>query len=241
MPNADKVTQVAFDRSDARSSIAETLVERLENAIRRNHLAPGHRLGTKDELRQQFGVAPATLAEAIRVLRLRGVLDVRPGPGGGLFVAEQSPLVRLGHDMLQLGADGASAKHCLAVLDVLDQEVALDAAAHRTEQDISELTELVEQLRRSWPDPAEAQRCVWDLHRRLAMISPNVLLRTMYIRLVDYITGDLSSAITAEDFRVGSADRLQVHVDLAEAVIRGDQRSAEETALRHRGLERDDR
>ena len=46
MHNADKVTQVAFDRSDARSSIAETLVERLESAIRRNHLAPGHRLGT---------------------------------------------------------------------------------------------------------------------------------------------------------------------------------------------------
>ena len=241
MHNADKVTQVAFDRSDARSSIAETLVERLESAIRRNHLAPGHRLGTKDELRQQFGVAPATLAEAIRVLRLRGVLDVRPGPGGGLFVAEQSPLVRLGHDMLQLGADGASAKHCLAVLDVLDQEVALDAAAHRTEQDITELTELVEQLRRSWPDPAEAQRCIWDLHRRLALISPNVLLRTMYTRLVDYITGDLSSAISAEDFRTGSADRLQVHVDLAEAVIRGDLRGAAALGRRHRGRTRDER
>ncbi|GAA2888323.1 FCD domain-containing protein [Streptosporangium fragile] len=241
MQDADTVTQVTFDRSDARSSIAETLVERMEEAIRSSSLGPGHRLGTKEDLRQQFGVASATLAEAIRVLRLRGVLDVRPGPGGGIFVAEQSPLVRLGHDMLQLGADGASVTHCLAVLDVLDQEVALDAAAHRTEQDIAELTELLGRLRETWPDPAESQRCNWDLHRRLALISPNVLLRTMYTRLVDYISGELSQAITAEDFRKGSADRLKVHVDLVEAVIRGDQRGAEAMALRHRGLTRHDR
>ncbi|MBB2910489.1 DNA-binding FadR family transcriptional regulator [Streptosporangium becharense] len=241
MQDTDTVSQVTFDRSDARSSIAETLVERMEETIRGSSLGPGHRLGTKEDLRRQFGVAPATLAEAIRVLRLRGVLDVRPGPGGGIFVAEQSPLVRLGHDMLQLGADGTSITHCLAVLDVLDQEVALDAAAHRTEQDVAELTELLERLRRTWPDPAESQRCNWDLHRRLALISPNVLLRTMYTRLVDYISGELGQAITAEDFRKGSADRLQVHVDLVDAVIRGDQRGAEAMALRHRGLTRPDR
>ena len=56
--------------------------------VQEKPLPAGYRIGTKQELCEEFGVAPATLSEALRVLRARGIIDVRPGPGGGTFVAK---------------------------------------------------------------------------------------------------------------------------------------------------------
>jgi GntR family transcriptional repressor for pyruvate dehydrogenase complex len=41
-------------------------------------------------------VAPATLTEAVRLLQERGLVTVRPGPKGGIFVARPDPFARLG-------------------------------------------------------------------------------------------------------------------------------------------------
>src|SRR5579875_2328687 len=100
----------AFTHSRVRisQSVADGLVREIEDAINRDQLPAGHRIGTKQELCDQFGVAPATLGEAMRVLRARGLIEVRPGPGGGLFVAEQSPLIRLAHSVLALRQSGAT-------------------------------------------------------------------------------------------------------------------------------------
>src|SRR5882757_6150164 len=59
--------------------------------------SPGARLGTKEEMRGRSGVSVGTFNEALRLLQSRGLVTVRPGPGGGLFAAQQSPMVRLGN------------------------------------------------------------------------------------------------------------------------------------------------
>jgi hypothetical protein len=58
-------------------------------------------LGTKEQLRRQFGVAATTFNEAIRLLERRGrllerrgVVEARPGPRGGIVVAGPSARVR---------------------------------------------------------------------------------------------------------------------------------------------------
>ncbi len=52
---------------------------------------PGDRLGSKAELRERCGVSVGTFNEAIRLVQSRSLVTIRPGPGGGLFAAEQSP------------------------------------------------------------------------------------------------------------------------------------------------------
>ena len=56
----------------ARVSRAELVARELEREIA-GGLAPGERLGTKDDLRQRFGVAVATVNEAVRLLETRGL------------------------------------------------------------------------------------------------------------------------------------------------------------------------
>lgn len=222
-------------------SVADGLVEQIEARIARDQLAPGTRIGTKQELCEQYGVAPATLGEAMRVLRARGAIEVRPGPGGGLFVAYQSPLIRLAHGVLRLRQDGATVNDIVAVLDALDAEVMRDAMEHRTADDLAELDALITELAEVWNDPVAGLHCNWRLHRRIAEISPNAVLRTFYLNLVDYIESESvgeSSTFDVMGFHPDTDERLQIHRDLVESIRTGDRVLVQETLLRHRTLGR---
>jgi DNA-binding FadR family transcriptional regulator len=216
-------------------SAAEQIVLEVEASIRRERLPAGHRIGTKQELCARFGVAPATLAEALRVLRTRGAIAVRPGPGGGAFVADASPLIRLAQTVLALRDEGATVNDVVGVLDALDEAVITDAALHRTARDLRDLDALVGKLAAAWADPAQAGCCNWQLHRRIAEVTPNAVLRAFYQNLVDYIEGeDLQAPNSAPDLRLDSEDRLRVHYDIVAAIRSQDVAAVREVAFRHR-------
>nr|WP_274637643.1 FCD domain-containing protein [Microbacterium bovistercoris] len=235
--------QHAFSGGRARisQSVADGLIREIEDRIARESLAPGFRIGTKQGLCEQYGVASATLGEAMRVLRARGIIEVRPGPGGGLFVAQQSPLIRLAHSVLQLRQQGATVNDIVAVLDALDEAVLRDAAEHRTDADLEALDALLAELTSVWSDPVKGLHCNWRLHRRIAEISPNAVLRTFYLNLVDYIesesVGD-SSTFDVMGFHPDTDERLQIHRDLVEAIRTRDEALQRDAIVRHRTLGR---
>jgi GntR family transcriptional regulator, transcriptional repressor for pyruvate dehydrogenase complex len=214
-------------------SAADQIVLEVEARIRRERPPAGARIGTKHELCEEFGVAPATLSEALRVLRARGVIDVRPGPGGGAFVAEASPLIRLAQTVLALRDEGATVNDVVGVLDALDEAVIRDAALHRKARDLRDLDALMVKLASAWTDPAEGTYCNWQLHRRIAEITPNAVLRAFYQNMVDYIEGE-DFPLPAPGFRLDSKERLQVHYDIVTAIRSQDAEAVREVAFRHR-------
>lgn len=82
---------------ESRVTRAEALARTLEPAT----FSAGQRIGTKDELRQRFGVAVATMNEAVRLMEMRGLVVARPGPGGGVFAT--NPTARASVSQLLLG------------------------------------------------------------------------------------------------------------------------------------------
>lgn len=228
-------------RTRVGSSVADSLVAELEDLIARESLEAGHRLGTKQELCERYGVAPATLGEAMRVLRARGAIEVRPGPGGGLFVAQQSPLLRLAHGVLMLRQQGATVNDIVEVLDALDEAVLRDAAEHRSDADLADLDALMTELAAVWSDPVAGLHVNWRLHRRIAQISPNAVLRTFYLNLVDYIEAESVGESTTFDvmgFHPDTDERLQTHRDLVEAIRSRDEGLQRDAIVRHRTLGR---
>lgn len=203
-------------------ALADSLVDFIEREIAEGGLQPGHFVGTKRELLDRFGVAPATLGEAIRVLRNRGVITVKPGPGGGIFLAEQSPIMRLGHGLIQLSADDATVDDCLGIIDSLDQIVVHDAVLNCTDEDAAELGELFAELEAVWGDTAQAQPLNWGLHKRIAEITPNKILRMVYTNVIDFILNNLDGVPIAPGYSMTSAERLDVHRRLVEAIVARD-------------------
>ncbi|HEU4976314.1 MAG TPA: FCD domain-containing protein [Baekduia sp.] len=219
------------DRLDARISRAEALARQIEEHIRDEALPQGWRLGTKTELRDRFGVAVGTVNEAIRVLATRGLVEARPGPGGGLFVATPSPHIRLSHLILGFREGGTTIADCLAVRNALEPLVAEDARRCHTEEDVAELRGILARMAESLDSPARFLEANWALHRRLVAISPNAVLRAVYTTLMDFIETSVEDVAPDEVFR-GRAN-LRVHEGLVEAIASGDPRQVARAVGRH--------
>src|SRR6202167_5067580 len=108
--------------------------------------APGDRLGSKEELRARCAVSVGTFNEALRITQSRGVVLVRPGPGGGVFAAAQSPMVRLGNSVLALDGDQTSVAEAIRIRDALDTLLIEDALWHASPADIAELREILAEM-----------------------------------------------------------------------------------------------
>ncbi|WSJ21080.1 FCD domain-containing protein [Streptomyces sp. NBC_01324] len=141
---------------------------------------PGSRLGTEEELRSQCGVSVGTFNEALRLLQSRGLVTVKPGPGGGLFSAEQSPMVRLGNSVLALDAQQSDVANGVRIRDALDPLLIEDALWHASPADISGLKEHITAMETAvgTAAPVAFVHANWRLHAAIAAISPNALLST---------------------------------------------------------------
>ena len=85
------------------SNRAEAAAQILAEIARES--GPGVRLGTKDELRKRCEVSVGTFNEALKISQNRGLVALRPGPGGGIFSQAPSAIVRLGNLFLALDRD----------------------------------------------------------------------------------------------------------------------------------------
>src|SRR6185503_13978926 len=70
-----------------RSRSFDDVLEQLREAILSGRIRPGDRLPGERQLCESFGVGRPTLREALRSLEAVGLIEVRPGKGGGSYAA----------------------------------------------------------------------------------------------------------------------------------------------------------
>jgi len=215
----------------ARISRAQELAQRLETEIVDGGLRAGERIGTKGDIRQRFGYAVATVNEALRLLETRGLIEARPGPGGGVFVASPASRVRLNHLVLGFKVNDAPFSDCLAVRNALEPLVIREAAKHCRSRDRKALRQIVTRMEEQTGEPAEFLRLNWDLHRRMAEMGANAPLKTLYLTLLDFVQDGLEDVRGDEFF--DAEDNLAVHRELVEAVIEGDGRRLARAIEKH--------
>lgn len=214
-----------------RISRAEELARRLEQEIVDKGLPAGERVGTKEDIRNRFGYAVATVNEALRLLETRGLIEARPGPGGGMFVASPSSRVRLNHLVLGFEVDDAPFSDCLAVRNALEPLVCREASEHCKAADAKALRAIVGRMRKQTENPKEFLRLNWDLHRRMAKMGSNAPLKTLYLTLLDFVDDGLGD-VTGDEF-FDAKRNLEVHEELVEAVIAGDPKRLDKAIERH--------
>ena len=202
----------------ARVSRAELVARELEREIV-DERDPGERLGTKDDLRKRFGVAVATVNEALRLLETRGLIEARPGPGGGVFVSRPAVRVAFSHIVLGFKTGSTTYEECLEVRDALEPLIDGHAARYHRASDVRELRRIVKEMERAVSDPATFFKCNWALHRRIAQLCRNAPLRNMYLALIDFLE---LSVDHAEFAKFDGAGLLEVHRDLVYAIDVGE-------------------
>ena len=217
---------------DARSvPLPRALAQAIEARIAEEGIAPGTRLGTKSELRQEFGVASTTVNEALRLLETRGLVHTKPGPGGGIFVAAPSGWLALSELIIGLKHSATAVGEGLAVRQALEPLIAAEAARHRTRTDLRELRALLGALEAHVDDPSGYLRANWQLHRRISAICTNEFARSLYDGLLGFAESEVQEVAGRGDF--DGAANLAVHREYVEAIASGDPLRAEDAARRH--------
>ncbi|TQM43841.1 GntR family transcriptional regulator [Pseudonocardia cypriaca] len=216
---------------------AQSLATEIERWIVERELAPGSRIATMDELREQTGLGRATISEATRLLAERGTVDVKLGRSGGLFVAQPAAVVRLRHTLLSVSQDPARVRDALAVRDALEELIDVDAALHRTDRDVRDLESIVTTMREQSSTRSDFLQANWALHRRIAEITPNELARDVYLGTMAQVESlpGRPDADTADDAAYLSA-RVDIHAELVAAIAAGDALRTSRAVGAHRAL-----
>jgi DNA-binding FadR family transcriptional regulator len=223
-----------FDRvASDRTSRAEAVAQQVSELISRQNVAPGARLGRKSDLRDQFGVAASTLNEAVRLLESRGLVETRPGPQGGIFVAKPTAQIRLSHLILGLDANSLSVADALEIRNALELPLAAHAALRADRDSLARLEQIVRRMGELQDDPAEYLSQNWQLHEEIARMSSNELLRTIYLSLLDTARQSLREVAPDAQFREAWQENWQLHRELVDAISSGSPGRARIAAERH--------
>jgi DNA-binding FadR family transcriptional regulator len=124
----------------------------LVNHIVENDLVEGTKLPNEKALVEVFDVGRTTLREALRLLETRGVITIRPGPGGGPVVRRPKPDdLREGLTLI-LQFTGASLRDVFEARSTLEPMIARMATDRLTDAQIDELEASVVTMREHHDD-----------------------------------------------------------------------------------------
>ncbi|MGH2916148.1 MAG: FadR/GntR family transcriptional regulator [Solirubrobacteraceae bacterium] len=214
---------------DSRVARSEALARTLESEIVTASLSPGERLGTKDDLRQRFGVAVATINEAVRLMEMRGLVVARPGPGGGVFVTSPSARASVSQLILGFNWGAATLADCVEVRNVLEPLICRHAAGRHEDADIQALSAILDKMQSRLDDPHAYFEGNWAFHRRLATMCANAPLQSIYLLLCDF----LASGLSDYEFDVIEPERIAVHRRLLAAIDAGEGPALERALAEH--------
>jgi GntR family transcriptional repressor for pyruvate dehydrogenase complex len=171
------VDEMSFDKVRRVRSFDDVVVQ-LREAIYSGRVRPGQRLPSERQLCEDFGVGRPTLREALRALEAIGLIEVRPGKGGGSYAVTPSEST-VGDALAALvNLRGASLEDLSEFRVDFEGENAAWAARRADARDIAALRSIVAEARAAADEPDAVDRVVeidvrW--HEALARATKNRL------------------------------------------------------------------
>lgn len=197
----------------------------------------GEHLGTKRQIQEACGVSKGTFNEALRILQSRGVVTVRPGPNGGLFATQPTPVARLGSALLSAPSASRDVGDAVRIRAALEPLMVADVLEYGSAADFAVMRGALERMHGAVEEQAQDRfvEADWDLHAAIARVSPNVMLRVIGVSLLEVLRSHDVKVEWPEEEPLPEVmvNRLRLHEDLVAAMERGDRERSVDLAAEH--------
>jgi GntR family transcriptional regulator, transcriptional repressor for pyruvate dehydrogenase complex len=206
--------------------LAETVARQIMHDFTAGNLPPGTPLASEKEMAAQYEVARNTLREALRILEIHGLIQIRTGPGGGPLVGSVRS-DELGR-MMTLFFHGAGATLAdLMDVRVLLEPIAARAAAERPDREaLADLKIAVDRAQANIRSSSEWLPVATEFHDLVAELSGNRVLSLIARALKDIYYSRLPG-VRADSPQRWRQKVQRAHLDLAAAIVAGDADKAE--------------
>jgi GntR family transcriptional repressor for pyruvate dehydrogenase complex len=156
----------------------EQAIEHIVEGIERSGLQIGERLPNEGELADQLSISKPTLRQALRVLERAGLIAVRRGGGGGIFLAAE--LVPIDLINSYVASEEHQVVEVLVGRRILEAGVTRLAALSATDEDLDAIQRTVDLLERHRGNRPLVFRADAAFHRAVSRACHNrALLRAM--------------------------------------------------------------
>jgi DNA-binding FadR family transcriptional regulator len=210
--------ETAVPEPGSRRSRAQQVAADLEARILDGRHTSGTRLGLRTDLITSYGVSPAVMNEALRILRERGLVEVRPGPNGGVFVDSPPPQVRLGGiDVWHQGLLG-DPERLFEARSHLDNLFAPVACARAEPEDVRAMEWALDEMRGARDDAHALLEATMRLHLAIARASRIEVLIGMYQTIVTLLSSTMTKAAFVPHHEELRQHNLDVHAGIVNAI-----------------------
>ncbi|GAA5093351.1 FadR/GntR family transcriptional regulator [Chryseobacterium ginsengisoli] len=194
-----------------RKTLAEEVAERLIDGISSDEYSIGEKLPTEPELMKIYGVGRSSIREAIKILSIKGVLNVHQGVG--TFVVSKNI-----QESLESQINKAETEEVQEVRSLLDSKIAAKAAIHHSEEELKTIKKYLD-LRAQLAEENRALECYEadiNFHVSIAEACGNTLLKDIYKVASKSIlkSFEISNNNSTESFKVSQ----KIHTELFQAI-----------------------
>ena len=218
--------------ADKRRSRAEQVASDVEDEILAARLPVGAHLGRRGEFMDRFAISPMIMSETLRILRSRGMVTVRPGTGGGIFVAALPPHVRLGGMDLWFHDAGAHPLDLFEARVHLEAQLTPVAFDRATAADVDAMRTALTQMDAA-RDARAYLEAVMTLHRALVTASRVPVLDAMHQTVIAVLRSTLTRATFIEGYEPLLRHSIGVHEGLVDAIAGHDRTAFGKVMLLH--------
>ena len=202
---------------------SEQIADLIQDKILRDHLEAGTSLPSEKDLSLEFQVSRSVIREALRMLEVSGLVTIKKGPSGGIFVSNgyHKPITNSLNNLITSG--DVTIEHLFDVRLLIEPHIAMEAALNAKDEHIRKLTELIDDSSLHQDDPIRLKRNNLKFHLMVAKASGNPVLALLLESVIELLIK------TTLDFLDLSLEKhfFLVHKRIAQVIANGESEEAE--------------
>lgn len=210
---------------------SDVLAAEVRERILTGEFAEGMALPPERQLVEQTGLSRATVREALRILEVERLLDIRPGRGGGAFVHRPGRESVANTVRLVIRGQQIRLEALHETREAIEPACAALAAGRRSAEDLAELEAANADLIASGDDIQRFLRANIRWHNAVAKAGDNELL----IGFMSALSQSIYAATNLERFMDAEIRDLtaRAHARITDAIRDGDRAAATRRMTRH--------